>query len=276
MSGAGATTPDTLMYAAADVARLAGDHALGYFRRAVTVETKGDGSPVTIADREAEERARTWIEARFPDDGVLGEEFGTVRPQARRRWIVDPIDGTKSFVRGVPLWGTLVAVAEGDTVLAGAMYFPAVSELVAAAAGSGAWWNGTRCRVSSVGALSRAAVLTTDDRFTASAGRRAAWGRLASEAAVSRTWGDCYGYLLVATGRAEAMVDDVVSPWDAAALMPVITEAGGVFTSWDGAATAFGGDAIATNGVLAAVVRSVLAPESARPGDTGWDGGRRA
>jgi histidinol-phosphatase len=259
MAGSTGRDPlETLMHAAADVATLAGDYALGYYRTDLRVEAKEDGSPVTIADRGAEERARAWIEARFPNDGILGEEFGTVRPHAARRWIVDPIDGTKSFVRGVPLWGTLVAVAEGERVLAGAMYFPAVGELVAAAPGCGAWWNGTRCSVSSVGALREATVLTTDDRFPGDAGRRSAFARLAAAAAVSRTWGDCYGYLLVATGRAEAMVDDRVSPWDAAALAPVITEAGGAFTDWTGASTAFGGDAIATNGALASEVRRAL------------------
>jgi histidinol-phosphatase len=256
---------ELLMHAAADVARLAGDHALRYFReRALRVETKGDGSPVTVADRGAEERARAWIEERFPEDGILGEEFGTVRPRARRRWIVDPIDGTKSFVRGVPLWGTLVAVAEGERVLAGAVYVPAGGELVAAAPGCGAWWNGARCQVSAVSALGQATVLTTDDRFPRDAGRRAAFARLSAAAGVSRTWGDCYGYLLVATGRAEAMIDDVVSPWDAAALLPVITEAGGAFTNWQGALTAFGGDAIATNAALAGAVREVLAPAPVR------------
>jgi histidinol phosphatase-like enzyme (inositol monophosphatase family) len=251
---------ERLMQAAADVARLAGDHALGYFRGDVRVEFKADGSPVTAADRGAEERARAWIEERFPGDGILGEELGTVSAGAPRRWIVDPIDGTKTFVRGVPLWGTLVAVAEAESgrVLAGAIYCPAVGELVAAAPQCGAWWNGVRCRVSAVASLRGATVLTTDDRFPSDAGRRAAFARLASEAAVSRTWGDCYGYLLVATGRAEAMVDDRVSPWDAAALVPAIAEAGGVFTDWRGAPTAFGGDAVATNAALAVDVRRAL------------------
>ena len=122
-----------LLEAVADVARLAGDIALGHFRPGIAVESKSDGSPVTIADRASEKAAREWIERRFPDDGILGEEQGETRGGSTRRWIVDPIDGTKSFVRGVPLWGTLVAVAEGSSVLAGAAYFPAVGELVAAA-----------------------------------------------------------------------------------------------------------------------------------------------
>jgi histidinol phosphatase-like enzyme (inositol monophosphatase family) len=242
----------------AELARLAGDVALGYYRRALDVETKADGSPVTAADRDAERVAREWIDARFPDDGILGEEFGAVRVAARRRWILDPIDGTKSFVRGVPLWGTLVALTEGERVLAGAAYFPAVGELVCAAPGEGAWWNGARCAVSAQSSLGAATVLTTDDRFPDRPRRRAAFAALAANAGVARSWGDCYGYLLVATGRAEAMVDDVVSSWDAAALQPIITEAGGVFTSWSGTPTAFGGDAIATNAALAEEIRALL------------------
>ena len=257
-SGASGASPASLMQAAAELARVAGDVALGYYRNAIAVETKVDGSPVTAADRDAERVAREWIDARFPNDGILGEEYGATRIDAKRRWILDPIDGTKSFVRGVPLWGTLVAVAEGDTVLAGAAYFPPVGELVCAAPGEGAWWNDARCAVSTQSSLEAATILTTDDRFPDHSHRRAAFAALAARAAVSRSWGDCYGYLLVATGRAEAMVDDRMSPWDAAALQPIVTEAGGVFTSWEGEETAFGGDAIATNAELAEEIRRML------------------
>jgi len=135
-----------LLYAAADVARVAGDVALRHHRANIAVEIKSDGSPVTAADRAAETAARAWIVERFPRDGILGEEFGLERGDAPRRWVLDPIDGTKSFVRGVPLWGTLVAVVEGERVLAGAAYFPAVGEMVAAAPGQGCWWNGVRAR----------------------------------------------------------------------------------------------------------------------------------
>ena len=249
---------ETDMQAVATVARLAGDFALQHYGRNVSIETKGDGSPVTIADRGAEELARRWIQSRFPDDGIVGEEFGVIRPDARRRWIIDPIDGTKSFVRTVPLWGTLVAIAEGDTVVAGAAYFPALGEIAVAAVGAGCWWNDNRCSVSTVSDVSLATVLTSDMQFTATPERRQQWNAFSDRAAVSRTWGDCYGYLLVATGRAEVMADPVVSPWDIAAIMPLITEAGGVFTSWDGDATAFGGSAIATNAALAREAREVL------------------
>lgn len=255
-------TDDTLMTAAGELARLVGDTALRHYRRRLDVETKGDGSPVTAADRAAETVARDWISSRFPRDGILGEEFGAERSDARRRWIVDPIDGTRSFVRGVPLWGTLIAVAEGESVLAGAACFPAIDEIVVAAPGLGCWWNDSRCRVSGVNDLSDAAVMTTDDRFRSDKRRTEAWRALASRCSMARTWGDCYGYLLVATGRAEAMVDDIVLPWDAAALMPIITEAGGRFTDWKGVPTAFGGDVIATNERLADPVREILIGDS--------------
>lgn len=254
----GTVAQETLLQAVTALARMAGDAALAHFRSDVAVEVKSDGSPVTVADRDAERAARDWLSKHFPEDGILGEEYGLVRPEARRRWILDPIDGTKSFVRGVPLWGTLVAVAEGDTVLAGAIYCPATRELVAAALGSGCWWNDTRCHVSATAALAEATVLTTDERFRDQPEHAAAWRRLGQQVAVSRTWGDCYGYLLVATGRAEVMVDAKMAIWDSAALQPVIEEAGGVFTDWAGTATAFGGSAIATNAELGPQVRSIL------------------
>ena len=261
------TSYATLMHAALDVARVAGDVALRHFRTALSVETKSDGSPVTIADRAAERAAREWIEQRFPDHGILGEEFGEVRADAARRWIVDPIDGTKSFVRGVPLWGTLVALVErdgdDDRVISGAAYFPAIGESLAAATGTGTWWNGKRCSVSQVKRMEEAIVLTTDEQFRHAPERRDAWNALAGRALFSRSWGDCYGYLLVATGRAEVMVDGILSAWDAAAFLPIIREAGGVLTDWTGKHTAFGGNAIATNAAIATAARRLLGASDA-------------
>lgn len=249
-----------LMEAAGEVAKLAGNIALSHFKSGTAVETKGDGTPVTVADRQAEHAAREWLTRRFPEDGILGEEFGSTRPEARRRWILDPIDGTKTFIRGVPLWGTLVALAEGEEILAGAAYFPAVDELLVASPGQGCHWNGKRCHVSEISRLAEATVLSTDERFLVHPERRERWRSLAASAAVSRTWGDCYGYLLVATGRAEAMVDEVMSPWDAAALLPIIQEAGGRFSDWAGKVTAFGGGSVATNRALDGEIRQVLIP----------------
>lgn len=257
-------SPESLAGAVEQVARIAGDIAIRYYKTSLTIESKSDGSPVTIADRSAEQAARAWIENYFPSDGILGEEFGIARPEARRRWVLDPIDGTKTFVRGVPLWGTLVGLCEDEDVLAGAAYFPALGEMLAAAHGAGSWWNGSRCRVSSLANLRDATVLTTDERFAGNSDHLAGWRNLTGKAAVSRTWGDCYGYLLVATGRAEAMVDGIVSPWDAAALMPIVEEAGGVFTDWKGTRTAFGGSAVATNVGVAAETRMLLSTGNTR------------
>lgn len=255
---AAALSSGALMEALTEVARLAGTTALQHYRRNLSIETKADGSPVTVADRASETAAREWIEHRFRDDGVLGEEFGASRPDAPCRWLLDPIDGTKTFVRGVPLWGTLVAVAVGESVLGGAAYFPAVEESLVAVPTAGCWWNGARCRVSEVSDIGDATVLATDERFLERPDRGIRWRALSERAAVARSWGDCYGYLLVATGRAEAMTDPVLSPWDSAVLQPLVVEAGGTFTDWDGRSTAFGGSAIATNAALAADIREAL------------------
>ena len=256
-----ATGTGSLMHAAAEVARRAGAVALKSWRRSLVVERKRDGSPVTRADRDAERSARQWIGRRFPRDGILGEEFGESPGSSGRRWLIDPIDGTRTFVRGVPLWGTLVAVVEGETVLAGAAVFPAVAEALAAAPGEGCWHDGARCAVSGVTRLSAATVLATNEHAFPTRRARRGWESLAAAAHLVRTWGDCYGYLLVATGRAEVMVDARLGAWDAACFVPILEEAGGVFTDWRGRATAFGGDAIGTNRGVARSTRRLLIPQ---------------
>jgi histidinol-phosphatase len=190
------------------VARAAGSVALQHFRQDLTVETKTDGSPVTIADRAAEKAAIDWIAARFPRDGIVAEEGGpSGPPNAERQWVIDPIDGTISFVRGVPLWGTMVGVLTGDRVIAGVIFCAALDELVVAAESAGCWYNGSRCSVSDVSDIASATILGTSERFPGKPERQQRWKALAQEAKLSRTWGDCYGYLLVATGRAEVMAD---------------------------------------------------------------------
>lgn len=252
------TSPSLLLEAVTDVARVAGGVAMRHFKSSLAVDTKGDGSPVTIADRTAERDARSWIADRFPGDAILGEEFGFSGTPGTRRWFIDPIDGTKTFVRGVPLWGTMVAVAVDDDVLAGAIFCPAVDELVAAAVGCGCWYNGARCHVSSVASLEDATILVTDARFPYNPERASRWSALASQVAVARTWGDCYGYVQVATGRAELMVDDKLSPWDAASLIPIIREAGGMYSDWRGGGRVDGGDGVATNALLSVALRAAL------------------
>ncbi len=249
---------ESLMQAAGEAAALAAAFAMKHYRTGIAVETKGDGSPVTIADRGAEELVRAWIAERFPGDAVLGEEFGVSSGSTGRRWIIDPIDGTKAFVRGVPLWGSLVAVVEGDTVIAGAAHFPGVGESLVAANGCGCWHNGARARVSTVDSLTNGTVLITDPRTNCAPITVGGWERLSRAAGVCRSWGDAYGYLLVATGRAEVMIDPIANAWDVACFQPIITEAGGVFSDISGAATPFGGNAIATNAALAHEARALL------------------
>jgi len=193
---------------------------------------------------------RELIAARFPDHAVLGEESGTSGPEsARVRWILDPIDGTRAFVAGVPLFGTLVGVEIDGVPDVGVIYHPALDEMVAAGRGLGCWVNGRPCRISARTALAESLVVCTD---MGHARRRlgAAWDALERETALQRTWADCYSYTLVATGRAEIALDPVMNVWDNAALLPVIEEAGGRFTDWRGARTISGGDALATNGHL--------------------------
>jgi histidinol-phosphatase len=243
---------------AVEVAWRAGRSAFAHYQTGITAETKDDASPVTLADRTAEQLARELIESRFPADGIIGEEFGAVREGARRRWILDPIDGTRTFVRGVPLFGCLLALEENDEPVIGVMYFPALDETVYAARGEGAWWNGRRARVSAESTLGNAVLLTTDVDNIERAGYGAGFQRLRERTGMLRTWGDCYGHALVATGRAEVMLDPIMNVWDAAALKPIVEEAGGFFTSWSGEHTHTGGSAVSSNAALATEVAALL------------------
>ena len=251
-------SPRTLLDAAAELARAAGAKALAHYAPGIAVDLKADGSPVTRADREAEQFAREWLSTRFPGDAILGEEFGAAGVAgAGRRWVIDPVDGTKSFVKGVPLWGTLVAVMEGEEVIAGAAAFPACGEWIAAARGEGAWWNGARTRVSDVAGLADATLTSTGTSFEDPV-RESRWNALAARGGIVRTWGDCFGYLMVATGRAEVMMDPRLNVWDAASVMVIVEEAGGAFTDWHGARTPSGLGGIATNAALGPGVRAAL------------------
>lgn len=252
-----------LLSFAVDTAWRAGRVTLRYYQTGVQVDRKRDMTPVTAADRESEQLMRDAIHERYPSDGILGEEYGEVNPGAGRRWILDPIDGTKSFVHGVPFYGVMVAVEEDGDATLGVLHFPALNETVWAAKGAGCWFNGRPARVSTTDRLEDALVCCTDVEFVDQEGRRGAWDRVRGRANLARTWGDCYGYALVATGRAEAMIDPQLEPWDSAPLKPIIEEAGGVFTDWGGGRTHLGGSAVATNAALAAEFRTVLAGPNA-------------
>jgi histidinol phosphatase-like enzyme (inositol monophosphatase family) len=249
----------SFLQAAAELATQSGAAALRHYRSGLAVERKSDGSPVTLADREAEQLARDWLARHFPNDAILGEEFGKSGGTSGRTWLLDPVDGTRTFVRGVPLWGSLVAVVEGDVVLAGAATFPALNEQLVAAPGEGCWHNEVRCRVSEVARLAEATVLTSDEHGFALPSLREGWDRLSRTAREVRTWGDCYGYLLVATGRAEVMVDARLNPWDIACFLPIVAEAGGVINDFQGLTAWNQSSAIATNFTLAVEARRFLA-----------------
>lgn len=249
--------------------REAGQLTLRYFcQDNYEVELKDDLSPVTVADRSAEEWLRQRIGAAFPRDAVLGEEFGATAGESGYRWILDPIDGTKSFVHGVPLYGTMIGVEREGRSLVGVVYMPGLDELIYAAVGEGAWHQTAggpprRARVSARSRLEEALFVTTAVKSFTEVGRRAAYEGLEEACRITRTWGDCYGYLLVATGRAEVMIDPVMNVWDAAALQPILEEAGGTFTDWAGERTIHSGEGVATNGAVEAAVLEFTRPWAA-------------
>jgi histidinol-phosphatase len=235
---------------AVETAWQAGKITRRYFQTGVEPEWKADASPVTVADREAERQIRERIEMRYPEDGILGEEFGDKPGHSGNRWLIDPIDGTKSFVQGVPLYGVLVAMENPDGVVVGAVCLPALDEMVWAGRGEGCWWNGRRAKVSSVSELAKARCCYTSWTSFVQEGKAGVWGRLSEKVGLLRGWGDCYGHLLVATGRADASFDPAMNPWDCGPLLPILEEAGGTFTDWRGRATIYGPDAFSTNGHL--------------------------
>ncbi|MEM1177223.1 MAG: histidinol-phosphatase [Acidobacteriota bacterium] len=249
---------------AVDAAFIAGQRTLADFQTPVAVDRKGDGTPVTRADRGAEQSLREAIKKRFPADGLVGEEYGDEAGTSGRTWILDPIDGTKSFIHGVPLYAVLVALAVDGRAVVGVIHLPGLGETVSAWRGGGCRWNGRRARVSTTPKLDAAMVVTSDfpgvEEQPGSRGEAAR--RLYRAAGLRRTWGDAYGYALVATGRADVMVDPIVAPWDVAAVQPIIEEAGGRFTSFEGEETVNAGHAVGTNGILHAAVLGLLAGDS--------------
>ena len=243
-------TLSELLELSAEWAQEAGALTLQHFGGTLSAETKGDGTPVTVADRAAESFLRERIGERFPEHGILGEEFGETNEGASVRWILDPIDGTKSFVRGVPLYGVLVGIEVGGEPAVGVAHFPVLGETVAGALGEGCFWNGGPARISSISTVAESTLLTSDPKVLLAHPMTPGWDSLVRKAALVRSWGDCYGHILVATGRAEIMVDPILAPWDAAPFVPILSEAGGMFTDKDGNAGVHGGSGISTNGTL--------------------------
>jgi histidinol phosphatase-like enzyme (inositol monophosphatase family) len=248
---------------AVSIARKAGQRTLEFFQSGrFEVQRKADDSPVTMADLQAEQLMRDLIGSEFPRDGIVGEEFGEQPGESGFRWILDPIDGTKSFITGVPLYSVLVGVLHEDQAVAGVILIPGLDEYVYASRGQGAWWTqGSReprpARVSSCEKLAAGAFLTSQVDSFGERNAAEAFTQLEAAASIARTWGDGYGYLLVATGRAELMVDPIMNLWDAAPLRIVMEEAGGTFTDWKGEPTIHHGEGIATNGRILAEVLAI-------------------
>lgn len=242
-----------------EITNYGGQNTLQYFQKPdVGYERKSDHSPVTIADKDTEEKMRAKILGLFPNDSILGEEFGDVEGDSGFRWILDPIDGTKAFIGGVPLYGTMVGLEVDGGCVAGGIAVPGIGEGIYACKGQGAWHvtpanmkNGTgpvRAHVSSAANLSQSILASAEPRSFQTRGALDTLMDLDSRTYFARNWGDCYGYMLVATGKVEVMIDPIMSLWDAAAVQPIVEEAGGTFTDWNGEPTVYNGEGIATNG----------------------------
>ncbi len=244
----------------------AGRHTLQYFRASdLTIETKPDRSPVTRADKESEQILRAYLAQHFPQDTIVGEEFGTQHGTSDYRWYLDPIDGTHSFIRGVPLFGVMMGLEHKDEAAAGVIVFPALNEIVYAAKGLGAWWSDSldpikpkEARVTQVSNLSDACLSTTSTRSFNRIGKSDQFQKLSYSVDVHRGLPDCYGHYLVATGRAEIMIDPFMNVWDSAPLQSIIEEAGGKFTDLQNNPTIHGNSAISTNGLLHDQVLKIL------------------
>ncbi|MCM2372582.1 histidinol-phosphatase [Aporhodopirellula aestuarii] len=265
---------DGRLAAMIEVGLAAGGKTLEHFQnRSLEVIRKGDDSPVTIADREAEMLTRELLAERFPDDTIAGEEFAEQTGDNEYRWTVDPIDGTKSFICGVPLYSTLLAIEHAGQPLGGMILIPALGQAAVGAIGHGSFYadgllpqtsNGDiatqwkPAKVSQRDNLADAVFVTSEVGSFTKRGNREAYQKLENACFLTRTWGDGYGYMMVATGRADIMVDPICNAWDVAAMVPILTEAGGHFTDWKGTQTVRGGDGVGTNGKLHQQVLDLL------------------
>lgn len=249
---------------AVETAFLAGRLTLGFFQTGLRPTMKADDTPVTVADRQAEALIRHHIEQHYPDHMIIGEEYGiTGAVDSPYRWYVDPIDGTKSFTRGVPLYAVLIGLEIEGIVEVGAVYFPALDDMIAAATDLGCWWNGRRAHVSQVATLAEATVAFTDIQGFEAYGRAKAWRRIASATRFQAGWGDAYGHALVATGRIEVMLDPIMSDWDCGPFPPILREAGGYFGDWSGNPTIHAQEALSTtHKLLPQILNLIETPEN--------------
>jgi histidinol phosphatase-like enzyme (inositol monophosphatase family) len=247
-------------------ARPAGEIALQYFNAtslaSLAVTMKSDATPVTEADRATEKYIREGIRRDFPDDVIVGEEFGTDGSNEQRRWIIDPIDGTKSFIHGVPLWGVMIALEQAGKITHGVVHFPALGETVSAGVGEGCFLNRLRVKASAISTIEESTLLATNMQRLEQTLSKKAYSELTGRVALTRGWGDCYGHILVATGRAEIMIDPKMAIWDAAPLGVIVEEAGGRSFDLAGNKTIDGGSLVSCAGGVADEVLRILTGSS--------------
>lgn len=224
--------------------------ALSYFRQPLLIETKADHSPVTVADKKTEEFIRSELTRAFPDHGIVGEEFGEESSDRRFVWTIDPIDGTRSFVRGIPLFGTLVALLEHAEPVLGIAVLPALDETYVSAKGLGAFCDGVPLQVSATASLEGSFVCCGDSNAFEAAGKRAYQEALFRQSQLVRGYSDCFGHICVLRGAVDAMVDPVVSLWDIAPLVSLVTEAGGTYFGFDGTSSLSNSSFITCNPAL--------------------------
>jgi len=230
---------------AAHLAGLSGKFINKHFRTAISIETKSDNSPVTIADKGAEEIIRKKIMSEYPDHGIIGEEFGNHNETSQYNWILDPIDGTKSFISGIATFGTLIGLLKDRVPILGLFHQPIIDELLIGDNQS-TELNGTKAKVRSCEGIEKATLLTSDHFMIGNYKNQISFDRLANKVKLYRTWGDCFGYYLLSTGYADIMVDPIMSPWDALPLIPILKGAGGTVTDYEG------NDPVKGNSIVAA------------------------
>jgi histidinol-phosphatase len=249
-------------------AREAGRIALSHFpdlkasEFAAQVIWKDDNSPVSVADREAETHIRNVLLGAFPDDGFLGEEYGDQIGRSGYRWIVDPIDGTRAFIRGIPHWATLVGLEHHGETIAGVAVEPVLDRTYRALRGAGAFRDDRPIHVSPIDCLDDSVLFYSSLAWFVKAGKQDAFLKLVSRTQKQRGYGDYYGHLLVAQGSGEVMVEHGVHAWDVAALQVIVEEAGGRFTDWNGRRTIHAPDVIASNGRVHDAVLAILRGDS--------------
>lgn len=242
---------------AKELAMASGKLIRNYWRTNINIETKADESPVTIADKKSEELMREMIMKHFPDHGILGEEFGEHNTDAEYKWILDPIDGTKSFICGTVTFGTLIALTKNHQPILGVINQPILDEFLIGD-NETAELNGKRVTVRACDDLSKAILLTTDHLNIEKYQKIKKFDELTHKVKLYRQWGDCYGYYLVATGYADIMIDPIMSIWDMMALIPVIRGAGGTITDYHGGNAVHGASIIATGGKIHQQVVEIL------------------